>query len=255
MKKILSFAFILMVALLTACGGESENESTDTEEELATLEVDFDLPESAEKGEPVELKATVTYGDTLVEDANEVDFEYWLGDDEDNSTTIASTNNEDGTYTAEVIFEKDGVYSIFAHTTARDMHTMPKKQITIGTGEAHDHEQDAGGHEGHDDEDHAHTNGFHMHFMAPEDVTTAEDTELMVHLQMDDAPLAGAAVRYEIWHENSERHNWTDANETKAGEYVASYKFEQAGTYHIQIHVEDDEDLHEHKEVKVEVVE
>ncbi|MGM8366052.1 FixH family protein [Virgibacillus sp. W0181] len=153
-KKFWSIGIILVIALLAACGDNSTNKSEENEEELAALEVDFELPETADSNETVELKATVTYGEEFVEDAKEVNFEYWLGDDEDNSTTVESTNNGDGTYTAEVTFEEDGVYSIYAHTTARDLHTMPKKKITVGTGKTSEDNSEK-------DEEHEH--GEHNH--------------------------------------------------------------------------------------------
>ena len=58
-------------------------------------------------------------------------FEYWQADHRENSILLDAHNHGDGTYSAEVVFEKDGVYEMYAHTTAKDMHTMPKKTITI----------------------------------------------------------------------------------------------------------------------------
>lgn len=121
--------FILILALsfsllLAACGDSQEDE-------LLMLEVDFEPPKTATVGESIELEAIVTYGDEPVTDAREMNFEYWLGDDKENSTTVDSTNNGDGTYTVEVTFEEEGEYSIYAHTTAHDQHTMPKRTVTV----------------------------------------------------------------------------------------------------------------------------
>ena len=58
-------------------------------------------------------------------------------------------------------------------------------------------------------------------------------------------------VRYEIWSDLSENHEWVDAEEINAGEYEADYTFKEASTYHVQIHVEDDKDLHEHEEHEI----
>src|SRR5690625_3635753 len=117
---LLAFA----LAMLVACNNdESTNEddtTTDEEDELVALEVEFNVPETADADETVELEAIVTYGDEMVDDADEVEFEYWEGEDTDNSTTIDSVNEGEGRYTAEVEFEEDGVYSIYAHTTARE---------------------------------------------------------------------------------------------------------------------------------------
>lgn len=131
MRKFFLFMLALTIVILTACG-ENKDEEAENLDELKALEVEFEVPETAEVGETILLKAIVTYGDEKVEDADEVKFEYWEGENEDDSTTIESTNNGDGTYTAEMTFEREGVFSIYAHTTARDMHTMPKKTITVG---------------------------------------------------------------------------------------------------------------------------
>lgn len=130
-------SLIMTIAILAACGDNS-NDS----EELKMLEVDFELPETAAIDEDVELKATVTYGDEKVTDADQMEFEYWPEEDRDDSTFIDGENNEDGTYTAEVSFEEDGVYEIYAHTTAEALHTMPKKSIEIGNVSENDNNEE-----------------------------------------------------------------------------------------------------------------
>src|SRR5699024_12829847 len=121
-----SIVMVGTIARVAACGDHS-NDS----EELKMLEVDFGVPETAAIDEDVELKATVTYGDEQVTDADQMEFEYWPEEDRDDSTFIDGENNEDGTYTAEVSFEEDGVYEIYAHTTAKALHTIPKKSTEI----------------------------------------------------------------------------------------------------------------------------
>lgn len=39
---------------------------------------------------------------------------------------------EDGIYVADYTFDHDGVYYMFAHTTARGMHVMPKQELIVG---------------------------------------------------------------------------------------------------------------------------
>jgi len=141
-RKMLFIALGVIVALvLAACGSDSENESANgnngndgnhSNDELKELKVEFNLPETADVDEEVELEAIVTYGDDLVKDADEVQFEYWVKGDEDNSVKVDADNNEDGTYTKTVTFDEDAIYELYAHTTARQMHTMPKKSIEIG---------------------------------------------------------------------------------------------------------------------------
>ncbi|WP_010647519.1 FixH family protein [Oceanobacillus massiliensis] len=127
----------IAIFALAACGDkEASTDDDNVEEELPALDVQFDVPETADLNETIELKATVTYDDEMVADADEVTFEVWEQDHEDDSTMIESENNGDGTYTAKTSFDKDGIYEMFAHTTARDQHTMPMKTVIAGDASA-----------------------------------------------------------------------------------------------------------------------
>ncbi|WP_164669898.1 FixH family protein [Virgibacillus doumboii] len=252
MKKIFLFMPVLLMTVLAACGNGEENDEEQAMEEIKSLNVEFQDPEKAETGETVELKAIVTYGDEKVKDATEMKFEYWKQGNKENSTMVESNNNGDGTYTAEVTFDTDGVYEMFAHTTAKTVHTMPKKSITVGDGANTSQEKsgEASGNHGHSDS----AEGFGMHFMKPEDVKANQETDLIVHLQMDNEPMENANVSYEvIYDSNSEKHEWVETEEAEPGEYTGTYSFEEAGNYTITIHVKNDEGLHEHKEFNVEV--
>ena len=88
MKKLFALIILLMLGLLAACGESAETEERDSSDELQVLDVEFVVPETADAGEPVQLEAIVTYGETLVEDADEVVFEYWLKGNEDDSTKV-----------------------------------------------------------------------------------------------------------------------------------------------------------------------
>lgn len=239
MRKIISVLSLLMLVLIvTACGD-------DDGDELHILEVDFIVPESVEVNEAMELKAVVTYGDDYVTDADEVVFEVWEKNDRDNGEMIDAHSHEDGTYTAEVTFDHDGIFEMYAHTTARDMHTMPKKEVIVGEGGEYD--------DG-DDETVFHTEGFELHFVELEKPTIDEAYDLVTHIQINEDPLEEAEVRYEIWNDAmGDDREWIDAEETVAGEYEAEFTFDEATTYYLQIHVEDDEDLHEHSEYEIEI--
>lgn len=132
MKKIWLIISIVIsfTVLLAACGGQDKDKDADSEE-IPMLKVAFQLPDAAKVKEDVPLKAIVTYGDEKVKDADDVTFEYWKKGHKDNSTKVSSKNNKDGTYTAKVAFDEAGTYELYAHTTARDLHTMPKKSIQI----------------------------------------------------------------------------------------------------------------------------
>lgn len=132
MRKLLTLLMLtLTAAILFACSG-GEDEADD----LLMLDVEFEPESTAAVGDTVELVATVTYGDELVTDADEMEFEYWIGDGEEapeerDSTFVDGINNGDGTYSVDVTFEEPGEYWIYAHTTARDLHYMPKRSITV----------------------------------------------------------------------------------------------------------------------------
>ncbi|MGJ9458250.1 FixH family protein [Oceanobacillus sp. CF4.6] len=250
-RKSLLFMFILLICVLAACNGTAETETED--EELKSLDVEFDVPEQAAAGETIELNAIVTYGDEEVIDADEVKFEYWEKGNEEDSIKVDATNNGDGTYSTEVSFDHDGVYEMYAHTSARAIHTMPKKSITIGEGASADQ-----GEENHEDDGHhehsGNNDGFEMDFMEPEGITVNQEIDLTVHLQMDNEAFENADVRYEIVNDsNSEKHDWVDTEESVPGEYTSPYSFVENGSYTVIIHVEDDEGLHEHQEYKIEV--
>ncbi|GAB3057266.1 FixH family protein [Virgibacillus ainsalahensis] len=250
LKKQWLFLLILSFTLLSACGNEEENTESNVEE-LKQLLVDFAVPEEAEVNETIELTATVTYGDENVDDADEVTFEIWETGNEDDSIMIEPENNGDGTYTAETTFDEDGVYEMYAHVTARTMHTMPLESITVGEGTSEESEDDASL-TGSDDE--TESEGFSMEFKKDDEINTEAETNLAVHLQMDGNPLEAADVRYEIWNDTiSDKHNWVKAGESSAGEYHATYEFPKPGIYKVQIHVENDDGLHEHEVHDVEV--
>ncbi|WP_337969808.1 FixH family protein [Virgibacillus salexigens] len=253
-KKVSMFLFFCSLLVLAACGETNEDGPQAAEdEEVKSLDVAFDVPETADVGESVTLEATVLYGDEPVKDAEEVIFEVWeKGNKEDSSKDLKSTNNQGGTYTVETTFDQDGVYEMYAHTTAKDLHTMPKKSITIG--EVNKQEA-ADEHHSAEHEHGAHTEGFHMHFNQPKDVMVDQETAMTVHLQMNDKPLEQATVRYEVWKEGEEKHHWVDTEETNAGEYTGKHSFSEKGTNYVIVHVENDDGLHEHEEHVVEVTE
>ncbi|WP_077065122.1 FixH family protein [Gracilibacillus massiliensis] len=251
MKKLF-FATLLILLTMAACTNSAESEPE--EEEVKGISVDFELAEEADTEETVELKATVTYGeDELVTDAEEVSFEYWNVEDEEDTVTVESSNNEDGTYTAEVVFDQPGTYEIYAHTTAKDMHTMPKKSIVINGDE--DMQMDQEEHPTHSGEEHSHNEDFLIELEEYETVTKEEEIEWTVQLKMDQEPYQDARVRYEIIPEASDQHIWLDAEETEVGTYTSTHSFSETGEYEIVVHVSDDSGLHEHKEYSFEVIE
>ena len=239
-RKSLMFVAGLVLATMAACSNEKPQEVV-VDEAPQPIIVDLTVTDKVEVGGTVNMAAVVTQGDDKVEDADEVLFEFWEEGKKDDSVKIESVNEKDGLYTAETTFDHDGVFQVQVHVTARGLHTMPIKEVIVGSG--------ATAVEDHGSEEHGeHAEGFAMHFMEPEDVKVDAETNLVVHLQIDGTPLEKARVRYEITTDLVPgKAAWVDVSETAAGEYAVTHMFTQAGTYNIQIHVEDDKDLHEHE--------
>src|SRR5690606_22002734 len=79
------------------------------------------------------LAAHVTQNNENVDDAESVKFEVWESGYRDNGQMIDGKLDGDGVYKAEITFDHDGVYYMFAHTTARGLHVMPKQQLIVGS--------------------------------------------------------------------------------------------------------------------------
>ncbi|MUK90210.1 hypothetical protein GMD78_17700 [Ornithinibacillus sp. L9] len=260
-KTIWIFSLILFFStILVACNDEEKDMNEMPEEDdMAILEVDLQVPDSVEVNETLEMKAVVTYGDEMVSDADEVEYEVWEEGQQEDSYRIEATNHGDGTYTAETSFEQDGIFHIQVHVTARDLHTMPKQEVTVGEGGEYPDEEDQDStDEHHDESGHSHSEeaseGFTMEFTELDPVQVMEEINLTVQLKMDNKSLTNAKVQYEIWNDTiSDKHEWIPAEEKNPGEYHATHQFSDPGEYNIQVHVENDEGLHEHETYELEV--
>lgn len=130
MKKWI-VAFVAVPALLVGCG-EKEESITPAQEEFQLPNVDILTPKEVSVNEKIELAAHVTQGLENVDDAD-VQFEVWESGKRDESQMLAGVLDQGGVYKADVIFDHDGVYFMYAHTTANAVHVMPKQQIIAGT--------------------------------------------------------------------------------------------------------------------------
>lgn len=159
MKKWM-ISFLAVPMLLAGCNSNLEKSEVETNEEpvdVSELEVKVDIltPDQVKVGEPVELAAHVTQNNENVEDADSVQFEVWESGKREDGKMIDAEHAGDGVYKAEFTFNHDGVYYMYAHTTARGLHVMPKKQIVAGNPD--------------------------MSKVIPEEDTTEQDTERMQH--------------------------------------------------------------------------
>ncbi|WP_060670444.1 FixH family protein [Rossellomorea vietnamensis] len=249
MKKISLFMLVGILALfIAACGNTNEDNGAKEDEKLEAIDAKLDVPEKGEKGEPVSLSTKVTQGDDTVDDAGEVKYEIWKNGHKEESEMIEAKHEKGGLYKAEKTFEEDGMYTVQVHVTARDMHTMPKTEIAIGEVEGGEHGQ-AG--EDHHHGDHESTVSIHL--MKPDVVTAGEVAEMMVHVENKEDALEDARVRFEIYQEDQEKHEWVDLNPGEKGEYKGSYTFPEKGSYNVQVHVTKGEEIHEHTMETVEV--
>ena len=129
MKKL--FLTLAATAVLaTGCGAEEDTLDSGTIPVEVIVEVL--TPEKLNVGEATTLEVKVTQGGEVVNDVDSVDFEIWESGLRDEGTMIDGKLTEDGVYTAEYTFDHDGVYYMYAHTTARGMHVMPKQQFIVG---------------------------------------------------------------------------------------------------------------------------
>jgi len=119
---------VSLIFFFAACN--KENDQKNEVPDLVEVELTI-TPEQGEANQPVTMEAKVTQGGEAVTDADEVVFEIWRSKDE-NHEKIKVEHAENGIYRLEKSFPQNGTYYIISHVTARDMHTMPKKEFIIG---------------------------------------------------------------------------------------------------------------------------
>lgn len=128
MKKFLVIGAITLA--LAGCSNDAHEGMH--EPSLEVVEVEVLTNKQLEPGEQVTLSARVTQEKQAVNDAEEVKFEVWESGLRDQGTTLEGELTEDGVYEVAYTFETEGVYYMFAHTTARGMHVMPKTEFIVG---------------------------------------------------------------------------------------------------------------------------
>ncbi|KEF38238.1 YtkA [Schinkia azotoformans MEV2011] len=123
-KKKWVIPFLFLVSLLAGCSS--------SEEEFIFPEAAFTMSSDIVKvNEPLTLEVKVTAAEKEVNDAD-VSFEYWLEEKADEEhTKIPAENAGKGTYTGEISLSEPGVYSVYFHADALDMHLMDKYQFTV----------------------------------------------------------------------------------------------------------------------------
>ena len=124
-------ALVAVPALLIGCGEKEAPKQTGQNEEIQLPKVDILTPEEVTVNETIELAARVTQGKENIDDAS-VKFEVWESGKSDDSQMLEGELDQDGVYKATFTFDHDGVYFMYAHTTANGVHVMPKQQLIAG---------------------------------------------------------------------------------------------------------------------------
>lgn len=162
---------------------------------------------------------------------------------------------DDATYVYDESIETPMCYGVISFTNEDDAKAYIEKEglgTLLTATDLNNHEWAADHHKHHG----FHTDGFDMEFEALENVRKGEENSLETRLTLHNEALTDANVRYEIWPDDDKsRTEWIDADEVSDGTYAATYHFTEAENYNIQIHVQDDADLHEHIQVEVNVKE
>lgn len=131
--KLLLPAAVLALGIMGGCGNEEEtaemHHDHPSEDEVRSLEVDLEVPETAEAGETVEFTAHVHSNGEDVPDADTVMFE--VLQDEESLEMIEAEHSENGNYTIEHTFDEAGTYIVISHVDAFQLHTMPQSEITV----------------------------------------------------------------------------------------------------------------------------
>ncbi|MEG0383473.1 MAG: FixH family protein [Solibacillus sp.] len=132
MKKWM-YSLVAIPVLLFGCGGEEpEVDTLDNGVMPVEVVVEIQTAEHLNVNETIQLAARVTQGDEAVDDAEEVKFEVWESGLREDGQMLNGKLIEDGIYAIDHTFDHDGVYYMFAHTTARGLHVMPKQQLVVG---------------------------------------------------------------------------------------------------------------------------
>lgn len=140
MKLKGSFLSVILLSSLTlaACSDEESSEHGDhgdmnhdhaSSDEVRSLEVDLQTPESITAGEEVEFTAHVTSNEEDVTDADAVMFEIIQG--EESLEMIDVEHSENGEYVLPYTFEEPGEYKVISHVDAYQLHTMPEETVTV----------------------------------------------------------------------------------------------------------------------------
>jgi hypothetical protein len=152
-RYFLLFSIIFFLFIVSGCKANSSQSEKNQTPEL--VEVEILVPDKISLNQETLLKARVTQGKQMVDDADDVKFEIWKANSDEKSEMLNGKNDGNGIYSVKKTFDKDGIYYVQSHVTARGMHVMPKKLLIVGNVSEEelksikDHDEQSQGHEHH----------------------------------------------------------------------------------------------------------
>ncbi|MFB1081920.1 FixH family protein [Jeotgalibacillus sp. JSM ZJ347] len=124
-KRLAAFTFAGAILLSGCVAGNPEERLSEP------LEAYIYLPEDLSTDTPETFTIHVTEIGELLEEADDINIEVWQEAGEE-SEWIEAQSSEAGVYTAEAIFEEEGLYYIQAHVSSGGVTAMPVKSFTVG---------------------------------------------------------------------------------------------------------------------------
>ncbi|WP_176223910.1 FixH family protein [Thalassobacillus devorans] len=248
-KSLFLLGFFITAIVLTACGGDQSGNAEEEEME-PMIATEVIIPEDIQPGEEATFQAKVTQGDEAVEDADYVKFEFWAeGNEDEDNEKVEAEHQGDGVYEVSYTFPEEGVYFLYAHTQASDMHVMPKEQFTVGDGETEEVQEKA---EEDQSDEHHDSKDIKVAFDSNGEWKPNEEAKLEADITQNKKPFENATVQFEIVSDKLDKHIFVDAAEQKPGEYEGKYTFPSTGNYELIIHYVKEE-THDHisKQVKI----
>ncbi|GGD01593.1 hypothetical protein GCM10007216_35380 [Thalassobacillus devorans] len=250
-RPLFLLGFFITAIVLTACGGDQSGNAEEEEME-PMIATEVIMPEDIQPGEEATFQAKVTQGDEAVEDADYVKFEFWAeGTEDEENEKVEAEHKGEGVYEVTYTLQEEGVYFLYAHTQARDMHVMPKEQFKVGNRKTGETQEKAEKEEDHSD-DHHDSKDIKVGFDSNEEWKPNEEATLKADITQNKKPFENATVQFEIVSDKLDKHIFVDATEQKPGEYEGKYTFPATGNYELIIHYVK-EDTHDHisKQVKI----
>ncbi|MED3981076.1 FixH family protein [Priestia megaterium] len=123
MKKLSMLLLVLVIAVV-GCSKGNDQKSQEVKGEIQ-------LPQTIHANKPVSIEVLVTQGDKKIKNADavqiQVEKEGYI-----NQEMIDAKHQDNGAYSTDYTFKKDGDYTITAHVTIKGDMKMFTKKVTVG---------------------------------------------------------------------------------------------------------------------------